>query len=76
VVGLLGVAAIIPQIVKIWIQRETEGVAITTWVGFLISTIFWLAYGIIHKQKPIILTNTIALLAHSSIILGLFLFKS
>lgn len=76
IAGLLGVAAIVPQILKIWIGRETVGVSISTWVGFLIATLFWLVYGIIHKQKPIILTNAAALLAHTSIIIGLMLFKS
>ncbi len=74
-VGLFGVAIIIPQILKIWINKQTDGISVTTWIGFLVSSVFWLLYGVIHKQKPIIITNIAAIFAHTSVIFGILLFK-
>lgn len=74
-VGLFGVAIIIPQILKIWVDKQTDGISVTTWIGFLVSSVFWLLYGIIHNQKPIIITNIAAILAHLSVIIGILLFK-
>ena len=74
-VGLFGVAIIIPQILKIWIEKQTDGISVTTWMGFLVSSVFWLLYGVIHKQKPIIITNIAAILAHLSVIIGILLFR-
>lgn len=72
--SVLGIASVLPQILKIWVDRETNGVSITTWIGFTIGSFFWLFYGIIHKQKPIILTNMLGIFANLSIIVGMLLF--
>lgn len=73
-VGVLGVIVIIPQIIKIWVQRDF-GVSIITWIGFFTGALFWLFYGLIHKQKPIIFTNLAVLIADSLVILGLLILK-
>lgn len=72
--GILGVIAIIPQIIKIWVQRDF-GISITTWVGFLICALFWLFYGLVHKEKPIIFTNLAVIIADLLVIAGLLLLK-
>lgn len=72
--GVLGVIAIIPQILKIWVQRDF-GVSITTWIGFLIAAAFWLFYGLIHKEKPIILTNLAVIIADLMVIYGLLFLR-
>ncbi|MBI2315006.1 hypothetical protein HYU93_03050 [Candidatus Daviesbacteria bacterium] len=74
-VGILGVLVIIPQILKIWVDKDTNGVSIITWIGFFIGALFWLFYGIIHKEKPIILTNSAVLIADLLVIWGLLFLK-
>ena len=54
VVGIAGPLMSIPQLVNIWIERNTAGVSITTWGAFVILAIFWTIYGIMHREKPII----------------------
>lgn len=75
VVGILGILVIIPQILKIWVDKNTNGVSLFTWVGFLIASLFWLFYGLIHKVKPIIVVNMAAIIADLLVIGGLILFK-
>lgn len=74
-VGILGVLVIIPQILKIWVDRDINGVSVITWIGFSIGALFWLFYGIIHKVKPIILTNFAVLIADLLVISGLLFLK-
>lgn len=71
--GILGVVVILPQALKIWVDNDTRGVSIITWMGFLFGASFWLFYGIIHKEKPIILTNLAVILADLTVISGLIL---
>ena len=63
----------IPQLVKIWSEKNTAGVSVLTWIGFLFGSIFWLFYGIIHKEKPIIVANFIFVIIQFFIVLGLIL---
>lgn len=69
--ALFGFAANLPQLWNVWFDRNITGVSIFSWVCFLIISIFWLLYGIIHKAKPIILANSLLILAQSTIVIGM-----
>jgi len=71
--AFLGVFANIPQLTKIWIDKSVSGVSIITWIGFLVGSLFWLSYGIVHKETPIIITNGLYVTIQLFIVLGLFL---
>lgn len=68
-----GICANIPQLNKIWIDRNIGGVSIITWIGFLFGSSFWLMYGIIHKEKPIVIANSFFVTIQFLIVLGLLL---
>lgn len=73
-IGVFGVLVIIPQIMKVWVERDL-GVSLITWIGFFICALFWLLYGLVHKEKPIIYTNMAVLIADLMVISGLILLK-
>ncbi|OGG20342.1 hypothetical protein A3D03_02220 [Candidatus Gottesmanbacteria bacterium RIFCSPHIGHO2_02_FULL_40_13] len=68
-----GITANIPQLTKIWGEKNTAGVSLITWLGFLTGSLFWLSYGLIHKEKPIIISNFFFVLIQLFIVLGLIL---
>lgn len=72
--GIFGVLVIIPQIYKIWIEKDL-GVSLVTWVGFLFAALFWLFYGLIHKEKPIIFTNLAVISTDLMVVIGVLIFK-
>ena len=61
----------IPQILKIWVERDASGVSILTWSMLLIFSLFWITYGIIHKDRPILFSNIAWVFFESLIIIGL-----
>ncbi len=63
----------IPQSYNIWILGKTEGVSLLTWSAFFVLSIPLLVYGIIHKEKVIILMNAVWLCMYAIIISGLLL---
>lgn len=75
VIGFLGILVILPQILNIWIGKNTQGISLVTWLGFLVGSSFWLFYGLIHKEKPIIFINLAVILADLIVIIGLILVK-
>lgn len=74
-VGILGILVTLPQAFTIWVSKNAGGVSGVTWTGFLVGSSFWLFYGIIHKEKPIIFTNLAVILADLTVVLGLILAK-
>jgi len=74
IVAVAGPLIAIPQIFKIFIDKNASGVSGITWSAFLIGAFFWLVYGIMHKEKPIIVTNLIWILMTAIIVFGTFIY--
>lgn len=73
-IAILTPVILVPQIYKIWYFQNVSGVSLLTWLGTLLGGIFWLIYGFIHKEKPIIITNTMGIFFHILIIIGILKF--
>ncbi|MCR4328363.1 MAG: PQ-loop domain-containing transporter [Patescibacteria group bacterium] len=71
VVGVVVALFNIPQLITIWANHDISGVSLTSWTGFFFGSIFWLYYAILHKEKVLVLTFSINLLAHAFIVLGI-----
>lgn len=70
-VAVLGIVATIPQATKIWIGQEASGVSLLAWSGYLITAFFWLAYGIIHREKPVIFAYLLWIFLDALIVVGI-----
>lgn len=73
-IGIFGVLIYIPQLTKIWIGKNVTGVSLVSWVGITIGSIIWFSYGIIHKQKPLIVVNFLLAVIQFIIVLGIYLY--
>ena len=69
VVGVGGNIAVIPQIIKAW-ESDAPGLAVTTWLLFSLIGLVWLAYAILHKQKPLIVAQTVSIMANMLVVGG------
>jgi uncharacterized protein with PQ loop repeat len=72
--GLLAPIVTIPQLYKIWIEKNAAGVSVISWSAFLIAAIFWITYGVAHKTKPIIFVYSILAIIEILIIIGTLLY--
>lgn len=72
--GFLGILLTIPQITTIWIEKTASGVSAISWSAYLLVAIFWIYYGIVHKERPIIITNIIWIFLDMLIIIGTILY--
>ena len=73
--GVLTPIFTIPQLLEIWIGQTTEGVSSVTWVSYLMLSLFWTFYGIVHKEKPIIVMYASQAFVQIFIIVGIVIFR-
>ena len=62
------------QILKIWTEKDASGVSIISWIGFCTFAFVWLTYGIIHKEKPIIMLNLGLIITQIIVIIEIILY--
>lgn len=71
VIGVIGPAMTIPQLLKICIEQNAAGVSLIMWVTYLFIAIFWIIYGVIHKVKAIVFSYIIWIILDILIIAGI-----
>jgi uncharacterized protein with PQ loop repeat len=60
----------LPQVYQIFHQRTAAGVSLTSWIGYEALTLVWLWYGIVHKERVIIVYQGLFALFQIAIIVG------
>lgn len=70
-IGLIAVLANMPQLWNIWVVKNSAGVSLISWTGFLVGSLFWFCYGLLHKEKPIMVINAFLIVVQGGIVLGL-----
>ena len=77
----MGIVAIIhpltatPQVYDIYTSHDVTGVSLWTWLGFMLLGLVFLAYGIVHDLKPILVTQTLWFIVDILIVIGILLFQ-
>ena len=70
-----GIAVTIPQIYNVWILHDGKGVSPITWTGYSVLSLVWLSYGLFHKEKVIIISNSIWFFINLAIAFGAYLYN-
>ena len=77
IVGLIAASfttfAFIPQVFKIWKNRNISGVSISMYVIMLIGISIWLFYGFLIKSLAVIVANIVAGLLQLFIVTLIFI---
>ena len=64
-----------PQIWQIYTTQNATGVSLFTWLMYGLGSVFWVGYGIVHKEKPIVFTNVVASTLQLIVALGVVLYS-
>ena len=59
--GLLTTLSLVPQVTKIWKTRSAKDVSRKMFIAFCTGVALWLVYGILQKELPMILWNSVSL---------------
>lgn len=74
VVAIVGPIVNLPQLFKIWSNKDATGVSFISWASFSIISIVWFVYGILHKDKAIIIMFSALTIIQTLIAIGAFLY--
>ena len=75
VIPLLSPVMTVPQLMEVWQHHQKASISLTTWIAFTFLSVFWLFYGVIHKEKQIILVNFFNIFLDGAIVLGVLFFR-
>lgn len=73
-VGVLAPFALLPQVVQLYTEKSSAGVSLTTWVLLAFSNLLWLMYGVVHRDKPIIIAHFLFIVMDASIVAGVLMY--
>jgi uncharacterized protein with PQ loop repeat len=62
----------IPQVLTIWVGRQTAAVSVLSWSAYLISAVLWFWYGIMKRDKNIYLPCVGWIALDGAVIVGVF----
>lgn len=68
VAGICTSASLVPQVVKVWKEKEAEDVSLIMLVVLLTGLILWVVYGFMKQDLPIIATNIFSVLVNVTLI--------
>ncbi len=74
VVAFIGPIMTIPQIFKVWVEQNPSGVSLLTWSTYTITAFFWGVYGVVHKDKPLMLSSLLWILFDALIVIGILVY--
>lgn len=66
--ALCSVGSFLPQAVKIWRERDASAVSLQMYLVTAAGFALWIAYGLLLKSWPLIVSNAASLLISSSIL--------
>ena len=60
--GFLTTISFLPQVVKTWKTRSASDLSLGMFSVFSVGVLFWLAYGFLIQEPPMILWNSVTLI--------------
>ncbi len=73
-VGILGPLFTIPQIYTIYTNKNAANISLITWVLYAFTNMVALLYAIIHRLKPLIITNALWQVINGLVIAGIIIY--
>lgn len=62
------------QVRIIWIDHNAAGLSMLAWVFYTLSSCIWLGYGVLHKEKVIMVTNSLWIVMNFAVVSGILLY--
>ncbi len=73
--GFLSCITFVPQVIKTWKAKSTEGVSFLTFIVAALSTVLWMTYGVLIGSPSVIYTNIVVLFLSSLMVIMQLKFK-
>lgn len=69
-VSILAPVMNLPQLYEVWYYRDASGVSLISWASFAVFSVLWLFYGVVHRERPLIVMHAFLAIEQALIALG------
>ncbi|MDO8514373.1 MAG: PQ-loop domain-containing transporter [bacterium] len=73
-VGIIGPLASIPQVLKIYLVQDATGLSGISWGIWALLDIPWIIYGLVHRERPIIVAYSLWFTVNSLVFIGAMMY--
>jgi uncharacterized protein with PQ loop repeat len=73
-IGIIIPLMTIPQIIQIFATQDASSISIPTWGAYIFSSVFWFAYAVIHKARPLMVNCMIWLIVNTTVVIGALIY--
>jgi uncharacterized protein with PQ loop repeat len=63
------------QVRIIWVEHTVAGVSLLAWTFYTVSACVWLGYGLVHRERIIIIVNGAACITNALIVAGILAWR-
>lgn len=74
-IGIVSPLIAVPQVIEVWVKHNAAGVSFFYWAAQTIGAFIWLTYGMVHKEKPIIITNAMWAALNAIVAVGVYIYR-
>ena len=74
-IGFASPILTIPQILKIWVEKNSSSLSLVSWVTYLVASTIFFIYAIVHKEKPLIIIYFISILVNLTVVISIIWFR-
>ena len=64
----------LPQLFDIYTKKNVSGVSSITWLAYAFTAPIWFAYGILHREKVILINGILGVILGAVIFIGTLLY--
>jgi uncharacterized protein with PQ loop repeat len=75
VIAVIGPLTAVTQVWNVYKYHEVAGLSLFSWSSWAFFNIFWMLYGFVHKDKPIVTTYILWFLMNASVAVGIIIFS-
>lgn len=73
--AIISPLAQLPQVYALFSSYDANGLALSTWVTWGLLNLLWITYGRVHREPPIVLTNSALFMLNVTMVVGILLYR-
>ncbi|HLD06164.1 MAG TPA: PQ-loop domain-containing transporter [Candidatus Nanoarchaeia archaeon] len=73
-IAVIGPLMALPQVVKVYAEQNAAGLSLFSWTLFAVLNIPWIFYGIVHRERPILIAYCLWLLVNTAVVVGIVVY--
>jgi uncharacterized protein with PQ loop repeat len=70
-VALFSVIMTVPQAYDIWTTQNAAGVSLVSWSAYTVAAVFWVIYGLVHREYVIVAIYSLFALLNLAVVWGI-----